>query len=309
MSLFSSSSPAPAAGPASEVKEVTAATFMQEVIEASRDAAIVVDFWAPWCGPCKTLGPILEKTVAETKGAVRMVKINIDEPANQQLAAQLRIQSIPTVYAFLDGRPVDMFQGALPESQVKQWIKRIADAVGPTDASLVELLAEAKTALGGNDFETAASLYAAALQSDPTNVEALVGLGRCLLNVGDIEQARAVLAQIPADQAKTPDVVALKTALDLAEQTAGASGETAALQAKLAQNPNDHQARFDLAMALYGAGDKEGAINQLLDLFKRDRNWNDSAARKQLVQFFEALGFTDPLSVAGRKSLSTLMFS
>lgn len=309
MSLFSSAAPAPAAGPASAVKEVTAATFMQDVIEASRDAAIVVDFWAPWCGPCKTLGPILEKTVAETNGAVKMVKINIDEPANQQLAAQLRIQSIPTVYAFLDGRPVDMFQGALPESQVKQWIKRIADAVGPTDASLVELLAEAKTMLTGNDFEGAASLYAAALQSDPTNVEALVGLGRCLLNVGDIEKAREVIAQIPADQAKNPDLIALKTAIDLAEQTAGASGETAALQAKLAQNPDDHQARFDLAMALYGAGDRQGAVDNLLDLFKRDRTWNDNAARTQLVQFFEAFGFTDPLSIDGRKRLSTLMFS
>lgn len=305
--LFSPAAPAKAAG--SAVKDVTAASFMKEVIEASREAAIVVDFWAPWCGPCKTLGPMLEKVVAETKGAVRMVKVNIDEPANQGLAAQLRIQSIPTVYAFLDGRPVDMFQGALPESQVKQWIKRIADAVGPADASAAEMLEQAEAALTAGDLDTAAALFGAILQAEPTTLAALIGLARCLLGAGGLEQAREIFAQIPADDLKKPEVVALKTAIDLAEQTAAVAGATAELSARLAANPDDHAARFDLAMALYGADDKKGAVDHLLEIVKRDRTWNEEAARKQVVKFFEAFGFKDPLSIDGRKRLSTILFS
>jgi putative thioredoxin len=310
--LFSSAATAPAAtGPgaaAGRARDITAATFMQDVIEASREAAIVVDFWAPWCGPCKTLGPLLEKLVAETKGAVRMVKINVDEPANQGLAGQLRIQSIPTVYAFLDGRPVDMFQGALPESQLRQWLKRLVDAVGPADASLAEVLEQAKAALTAGDVQTAAQMFDAVLQAEPANSEALTGMARCLLTVGQLDEAKEVFARIPAEDHKKPDVVALKTAIELAEQTAAAAGASAEFLQRLAANPDDHEARFELAMALYGAGDKKAAVDHLLEIVSRNRSWNEEAARKQLVKFFEAFGFKDPLAVEGRKRLSTLLF-
>ncbi len=292
---------------AAPVKDVTTATFMKDVIEASREAVIVVDFWAPWCGPCKTLGPLLEKAVAETKGAVRMVKINVDE--NQQLAAQMRIQSIPAVYAFLDGRPVDGFVGALPDSQVKAFVKKLAGMVGgPAGGEmLAEAVNQAKAALTAGDAQTAAAIFAQILQADPENVEALAGLGRCFLTSGDVDKAKQVLAEIPADKAGHADVVALKSGIDLAAQTAdlGPLGE---LMAKLALHPDDHQVRFDAAMALFAHNRREEAIDHLLEIVKRDRTWNDDGARKQLVKFFEALGFNDPLAVAGRKKLSSLLF-
>ena len=302
--LFGSSA-APAKAPA--VKDVTTATFMTEVMEASREAVIVVDFWAPWCGPCKTLGPMLEKAVAETKGSVRMVKINVDE--NQQLAAQMRVQSIPTVYAFFDGRPVDAFQGALPESQVKAWVKKLASLAAENDpaAQIADALAQAKEALAAGDAVTAQGIYGQILQVEPENVEAIAGMGRMALLAGHIDVAKEVLAQVPKDKLGHSDVLALKSGIELAEQTAEL-GSRADLEGRLSRDANDHQARFDLALLLYAEDDKQGAVDHLLDLIQRDRAWNEEAGRKQLLKLFEAFGFSDPISVAGRRRLSTLLF-
>ena len=289
------------------VKESSTATFMADVVDASHEVPVVVDFWAPWCGPCKTLGPQLEKAVRETKGQVRMVKINVDE--NQQLAAQMRIQSIPAVYAFKDGRPVDGFVGALPESQIKAFVKKVMSlGGGDAPSPIADALQQAKAALAEGDIGTASTFYSHILQREPDNVEALAGLGRCLLQSGDAEKARALLERVPADAANHADVVALRSSLELAEQ-ADKAGAPAELEARVAQNPADHQARFDLAMALFAHGAREGAVDQLLELIKRDRAWNEEAARKQLLKFFEAFGPTDPFTVASRRRLSTLLFS
>ncbi len=303
--LFGASA-APANAPA--VKDVTTATFVTEVMEASREAVIVVDFWAPWCGPCKTLGPLLEKAVAETKGSVRMVKINVDE--NQQLAAQMRVQSIPTVYAFFEGRPVDAFQGALPESQVKAWVKKLAALAAENDpaAQIADALAHAKEALAAGDAVTAQAIYGQIVQVEPDNVEAIAGMGRMALLAGQIDVAKQVLAQVPKDKLSHADVLALKSGIELAEQTAEL-GSRADLESRLSRDANDHQARYDLALLLYAQDDKQGAVDHLLDLIKRDRTWNEDAGRKQLLKLFEAFGLTDPISVAGRRRLSTLLFS
>ncbi|MFY8107163.1 MAG: thioredoxin [Elstera sp.] len=305
MQTLFGASPAPASAPA--VKDVTTATFMTEVMEASREAVIVVDFWAPWCGPCKTLGPLLEKAVAETKGSVRMVKINVDE--NQQLAAQMRVQSIPTVYAFFEGRPVDAFQGALPESQVKAWVKKLASLAAENDpaAQIADALAQAKEALAAGDAVTAQAIYGQILQVEPENVEAIAGMGRMALLAGQIDVAKQVLAQVPKDKLSHSDVLALKSGIELAEQTAEL-GSRADLEGRLNRDANDHQARYDLALLLYAEGDKQGAVDHLLDLIQRDRAWNEEAGRKQLLKLFEAFGFSDPISVAGRRRLSTLLF-
>lgn len=303
-SLFGSpTAPAPAAA----VKDVTTATFVQDVMEASREAVIVVDFWAPWCGPCKTLGPILEKAVAATKGAVRMVKINVDE--NQQLAAQMRIQSIPTVYAFFDGRPVDAFQGALPESQVKEWVKKLAALAAENDpaAQIAEAIAQAKEALAAGDPMTAQAIYGQILQVDPENIEAIAGMGRIAVQAGQLDVAKQVLAQVPKDKANHAETLALKSAIELAEQTAELGGR-ADLEGRVAANPDDHEARYDLALLLYAEGDKQGAVDHLLESIKRDRTWNEEAARKQLLKLLEAFGFADPVSVSTRRRLSSLLF-
>jgi len=297
---------APAAADAGIVKESSTATFMADVVDASHDVPVVVDFWAPWCGPCKTLGPQLEKAVREAKGQVRMVKINVDE--NQQLAAQMRIQSIPAVYAFKDGRPVDGFVGALPESQIKAFVKKVMSLGGPAASPVADALAQAKAALAEGDVGTASTFYSHILQREPDNVEALAGLGRCLLQSGDAKKARALLDRVPADAASHADVVALRSSLELAEQ-ADKAGSPTELEARVAQNPADHEARFNLAMALFAHGQREGAVDQLLELIKRDRQWNEEAARKQLLKFFEAFGPTDPFTVASRRRLSTLLFS
>jgi len=303
--MFSAAS-APTAAPA--VKDVTTATFMTDVIDASMDTPIIVDFWAPWCGPCKTLGPALEKIVAATKGAVRMVKINVDE--NQDLAGQMRIQSIPAVYAFFGGRPVDGFVGAQPESQLKSFVDRLAKAAKGAGAGgpspLEEALAQAKQALSEGDLDTAASFYGQILQHDPTSVEAMAGLGRCMLVKGDLDKAKSVLARIPADE-KHADVVALRTGIDLAEQAAK-SGPLGELEAKIAADPADYQARFDLALALFAKGNREEAIDHLLEIVRRDRTWEEDGARKQIVKFFEAMGPMDPLTISARKRLSSLLF-
>jgi len=300
----------PANGAAGLIKDGSTESFMADVIEASSQAAIVVDFWAPWCGPCKQLGPALEKAVAAAKGAVRLVKINVDE--NQELAAQMRIQSIPAVYAFKDGRPVDGFVGALPEGQVKQFVQKLA-SLGPgggeAASPVADALALAKSAQQAGDMARAANIWTQVLQMEPANIEAIAGLARFAVTKKDFAKAKEMLALVPADQAGQAEIAAAKAALELAEAGAKTAGATAELEARLAQDPKDHQARLDLAGALFAAGEREKAIDQLLESIRLDRAWNEQAARKQLLKLFEAVGLADPLTVASRKRLSAILFS
>ncbi len=292
---------------AAPIKDVTTATFMTEVVDGSFETPVIVDFWAPWCGPCRQLGPILEKTVRAANGAVRMVKLNIDE--NPEIAQQMRIQSIPAVYAFKDGRPVDGFVGAQPESQVKQFVQRLGGGKGGGSSPVEEAMMMAKEALQAGDHASAAGVYSQILQRDPANVEAQAGLARAMIAKGDFAKARQVLDRVAKENAGHAEIAAARTALDLGEQAAKAMASAGKLRARLAQNADDHEARLELATALFGSSDREAAIDELLALFKRDREWNDQAARKQLVKFFEAMGGTDPLTLSGRRRLSALMFS
>ncbi|MBB4266688.1 thioredoxin [Roseospira visakhapatnamensis] len=291
---------APAAG-GDLIKDATTETFMTDVMEASRQVPVVVDFWAPWCGPCKTLGPMLEKLVRQMGGKVRMVKVNVDE--NQALAQQLRVQSIPTVYAFRDGQPIDAFQGALPESQIKQFLSHLAGgAANPIDAALEQ----AQQILDDGDAEGALALYQQILQADQSNAPAIAGYLRALIAAGRGADAEQILAQLPADILADKAVAAVKTKLELAAQGAGPVDD---LRARVASTPDDLQARFDLANALFAADDAEAAVEHLLEVFRRDRDWNDDAARQRLFKVFEALGPTHPVTQSGRRRLSALVFS
>jgi putative thioredoxin len=288
------------------VKESDTAGFVADVLEASTKIPVIVDFWAPWCGPCKTLGPLLEKLVKEARGAVRMVKINVDK--NQELAAQMRIQSIPAVYAFKGGRPVDGFVGAVSESQVKAFVQRLITGQAGQGPSLDDILAEAKAALAEGDVDGALQVFQAVLDEDKQNPAALAGVARCLVQLGRLKEAAQLLETLPAELAKHAEIAAARTALELAEQ-AGQAGSPTELRRALALNADDHQTRYDLAMAYFASGEREAAVDELLELFRRNRTWNDDAARKQLVKLFEAFGPTDPLTVSARKRLSSLMFA
>jgi putative thioredoxin len=285
------------------IKDTTTSAFRQDVIAESLKVPILVDFWAPWCGPCKQLTPILEKVVKQAAGKVKLVKMNIDE--HPQIPGQLGIQSIPAVIAFQKGQPVDGFMGALPEGQVKAFIERL---VGPMADDLQQVLAEAEAVAGRGEFDEAATLFAEVLAQDNHNLKAIGGLARVSVMLGKLDAARELLQQVAPGQEGDSAVSAARAALELAEQAASV-GDLAALENTVALNPLDFQARFDLALALNARGAKEAAAERLLEIIRRDRKWHDDGARKQLVQFFEAWGPMDEAAIAGRRKLSALLFS
>lgn len=293
-----------AAAGAAPVKDITEMEFMAEVVEASRETPVIVDFWAPWCGPCKTLGPQLEAAVTATKGKVKMVKVDVDK--NQRIAAQLRVQSIPTVYAFFNGQPIDGFQGAVPKSEVEAFVKRVAD-IGGADG-LAEAVAMAEEMLANGEIPDALQTFMAIVEEDPANAEAYGGVVRCYIAAGDLDQADVVLAAAPAKIAKSAPVEAARAQLALARQAAEA-GPVADLMAAVEADPANHQARFDLATALHARGDVEAAVDHLLDLFRRDRDWNEGAAKAQLLTIFDALKPNDPVVLKGRRRLSAMIFA
>jgi putative thioredoxin len=297
-----------AAGAAPDlIKETTTQTFVKDVIEESRRQPVLIDFWAPWCGPCRQLTPILEKAVRAAKGRVKLVKMNIDE--HPAIPGQMGIQSIPAVIAFVGGQPADGFMGAIPESQVNAFIEKLTRGVPAAgEPNLAEALKEAEAVFAEGDVETAAQIYAEVLAHDAGNIASLAGLAKCYVATDAIDKAKDTLALVPEAKRNDAAVKAVQAAIDLAEQ-ASSLGPVNELERKVAANPLDHQARFDLATALNAAGKRQEATDQLLEIVKRDRKWNDEAARKQLVQFFEAWGGTDDATVEGRKRLSTILFS
>jgi putative thioredoxin len=293
------------------IKDSGLETFAADVLEASREVPVIVDFWAPWCGPCKQLGPALEAAVIAAEGAVKLVKVNIDE--NPEIAQQLRIQSIPTVYAFSNGQPIDGFQGALPESQIKQFVEGLTSGGqghghgGPEHTA--EVLALAAQAVAAGDLATAAQAYGHVLQDEPGHPGAVAGLARCYLAGGDAERAKTTLQLVRPDGTNDEAIRAVEAELALREAAPKAGGDYAALEARLAADANDHQARFDLALAADAAGERDRAIAELLELVKRGRKWNEDAARKQLVTLFDAMGPADPRTIEARRKLSSLLFS
>ncbi|HWA69356.1 MAG TPA: thioredoxin [Rhizomicrobium sp.] len=310
-----------ASGTSPHIKDSGIESFAADVLEQSRSVPVIVDFWAPWCGPCKTLGPALEAAVEAAQGAVKLVKVNIDE--NPEIAQQLRIQSIPTVFAFKNGQPVDGFMGAIPESQIKAFVAQLAGGGGPGHdhgedghdhhhggpEHTAEVLAVAADALAAGDIAMAAQAYGHVLQDEPGHPAAVAGLARAYLQGGDVERATQTLQMVRPDGAQDEAIRAVQAELKLKQAPAPETSEIAALRAKVEADPKDHQARYDLAMALDAGGMRDGAVEQLLELVKRDRKWKEEAARKQLVILFEAMGFTDPRSVEGRRKLSGILFS
>ena len=286
------------------IKDTTEASFMADVIELSQTVPVIVDFWAPWCGPCKTLGPALEAGVKAANGKVRMVKVDVDQ--NQRIAGQLRIQSIPMVYAFWKGQPVDGFQGAVPGSEIKAFIDRVAALGG--DGGLADALIAAEAMLDEGAFADAAETFAAILGEDPANVVAYGGLGRTHLAMGELDQAQALLDAAPPEMSKAKEIEALRAQIDLARQAANAGPEDE-LRGAVAADPDNLQARFDLALALHAEGKVDEAVDALLELFRRDRDWNDGAAKAQLFTIFEALKPQDPIVLKGRRKLSSMIFA
>ncbi len=294
--------------PTDLIKDGSEATFMADVVEASNTVPVIVDFWAPWCGPCKTLGPLLEKAVTAANGAVKMVKINVDEA--QRIAGQLQIQSIPTVYAFHNGQPIDGFQGALPESEIKAFVDRVIAAGGgePPSESLNDAVEAAEEMLGEGAAVDAAQTFAAILAEDPNHAGAYGGLVRSHIAMGDLDQAEAILNGAPAEISNSPELEAAHAQLELARQAIDA-GPLAELTAAVEAAPEDLQARFDLALALHADGQTQAAVDQLLDIFRRDRDWNDGAAKTQLFTIFDALKPSDPVVLNGRRKLSSMIFA
>jgi putative thioredoxin len=285
------------------VKNTTTKDFMRDVVEASREVPVLVDFWAPWCGPCRQLTPVLEKAVRAAKGAIRLVKLNIDD--HPQIPGQMGVQSIPAVFGFQDGRPVDGFMGALPESRVNAFIARlIGDVAGDTAADLEA----AEAALAAGDVNAAAQTFGEVLQADRENAQALAGLAKCYLKTGDLARAEQTLALVPPAKAESAPVASARAALEL-QRKAPSTGDIDQLRDKLAADPKDPQARFDLALALNAKGDRGAALEELLTLVAKNRAWNEDAARKQLVQLFHAWGTSDPATIAGRQRLSSLLFA
>jgi putative thioredoxin len=297
---------APAAGDL--IKDVSEATFMAEVVDASMTVPVIVDFWAPWCGPCKTLGPALEAAVTAAGGAVKMAKVNVDE--NQMIAGQMRVQSIPTVYAFWQGQPVDGFQGALPGSEIEAFVARVVEAAGGQvpDNGLADALVAAEEMLTEGDAASAAETFAAIAEQDPENAEAFAGLARSYLVLVQVDQAEAVINGVPEAISAAAEIEAVRAQIELARQAENA-GPVAELRAAVDADPDNHQARLDLAQALHGADQVEEAVNELLELFRRDREWNDGAAKTQLFTIFEALKPNDPVVLNGRRKLSSMIFA